>query len=185
MHSHFRYDHDERMKITKPDLILKRAGLKAGMTFLDIGANDGFFTIEAAKILGQTGQVMAVDINQQALTALSKKLQASKLNNVQIFTSKAEDFMPKKHLADIIFYGICLHDFADPKLALLNARQLLKTSGIIYDYDWRADSLISIGPPHSIRLSKEDVTKLAQEVGLKVISAYDLDRHFYEVIIGQ
>ena len=38
-----------------------RRYLRPGSTFVDIGANEGFFTVQAAKIVGNSGRVLAVE----------------------------------------------------------------------------------------------------------------------------
>ena len=50
---HFKYDPTQRMKILNPKDILESIGLKEGMCFIDLGCNDGYFTLPAAKIVGK------------------------------------------------------------------------------------------------------------------------------------
>ena len=57
-------DEQERRKWQNPENILDGIGLHPGMTFIDIGCGQGFFTIPAAKIVGDSGKVYASDINQ-------------------------------------------------------------------------------------------------------------------------
>lgn len=56
---------------TPPEKVLKPY-LKEGMTFVDLGAGMGFFSIRGAKIVGKSGKVIAVDIQQQMLDTLMK-----------------------------------------------------------------------------------------------------------------
>ena len=42
----------ERKKTQDPVSILSKAGLKPGMTFVDIGCGQGYFSIPAAKLVG-------------------------------------------------------------------------------------------------------------------------------------
>lgn len=61
-----------RRWLQNPTKILK-PHLREGMRALDIGCGPGFFTIPMAKLVGETGSVAAVDIQQQMLDLLAKE----------------------------------------------------------------------------------------------------------------
>ncbi len=177
---HFKYNERERLKLQDPRSILKSIGLKKGMTFIDLGSNDGFFTLPAAKIVGEKGKIIALDIDQEALSKLTQKLKKEKINNTITILGPAEKSLPFKNIADIIFLGTVLHDFKDPAKVLKNSRKMLKDNGLIYDFDWRKIKS-KLGPPFEIRLSQEEVKKLAQEAELKIKSTDIINDLFYEV----
>lgn len=52
-----------------------RQFLKTGMSFVDIGANIGWFTLNAAKIVGPTGRVVSFEPRSDTYTALTQSLQ--------------------------------------------------------------------------------------------------------------
>ena len=55
------FDEDRRRKWQNPEDILREIGLETGMTFLDIGCGNGFFTLPAARMVGPAGQVYGLD----------------------------------------------------------------------------------------------------------------------------
>lgn len=57
------------------ETIFIRNFLSAGMTFVDIGANIGWFTLNAAKIVGPTGRVISFEPRADTYAALSRSLQ--------------------------------------------------------------------------------------------------------------
>ncbi len=181
-HHHFKYDPAQRMKILNPEDILKAIGLKEGMCFVDLGCNDGYFTLPAAKIVGDRGKVIALDIDEEALNRLSQKIKQNKITNTTILHSAAEKSLPYKNIADVIFFGTVLHDFNDPIKVLKNSKKMLKKDGIIYNLDWQK-TRSEIGPPFEIRLSIDDVRKLADEADLKLESSKNISDLFYEVIL--
>lgn len=182
-HQHrFTYNENERRKRQNPELILQNTGLKKGMCFMDIGCNNGFFSLPAARMVGENGKIYAVDIDSDALNDLKNKLRASNISNVEIVNLSAEATMLGENMADVIFFGMCLHDFKDPLKVLKNAKAMLKDDGIIYDYDWREVNA-ELGPPLSIRLSPEQVKQLAVSAGLKFSSTTILDNNFYAVVL--
>jgi ubiquinone/menaquinone biosynthesis C-methylase UbiE len=50
-----------------------------GMTVLDVGCGPGFFSIELAKLVGDQGKVIAVDLQQGLLDKLQDKIKGSNL----------------------------------------------------------------------------------------------------------
>ena len=179
---HFKYDPAQRMKILNPKDILESIGLKEGMCFIDLGCNDGYFTLPAAKIVGKKGKVIALDIDEEALDRLSQKIEQQKITNTTVILGPAEKLLPYKDIADVIFYGTVLHDFKDPIKVLKNSKKMLKKEGLIYNLDWQKIQT-ETGPPFEIRLSKDDVRKLAEDAELKYESSKDISELFYEVIL--
>ena len=64
-----------RRLIHNPDQILA-SYVSGGMTVLDIGPGMGFFTLPLAGMVGPGGQVIAVDIQADMLSALQRRAQA-------------------------------------------------------------------------------------------------------------
>jgi FkbM family methyltransferase len=63
---------------------LVRGWLKPGMTFLDVGANFGYFTLLAASITGPSGRVLAVEPSPYAFSRLSETVRVNSLNQVRV-----------------------------------------------------------------------------------------------------
>ena len=160
----FLHDEDERRKWQNPENILAEVGLSRGMTFIDIGCGQGFFTIPAARIVGDNGKVYASDISQTNIAKLQKKLNAGGLNNVIVEAGKAEDLLSCEGCADIVFFGIVLHDFENPLKVLANAHAMLKPTGKLVDLDWKKEPT-EIGPPLNIRFSEEQASQLLATSG--------------------
>jgi ubiquinone/menaquinone biosynthesis C-methylase UbiE len=77
--------------VRNPDKLLKAAGLKEGHKALEVGCGPGFFTIPAAKIVGDAGHVYAVDINPRAVDRVTKKTKREALTNVTASCINASD----------------------------------------------------------------------------------------------
>ena len=160
-------DEQERRKWQNPEDILSEIGLRPGMTFADIGCGQGFFTVPAAKIVGDSGKVYASDISEPNIQKLREKVASEKLKNVILETGKAEDLILCSACADIVFFGIVLHDFEDPRKVLANAHSMLKKPGKLVDLDWKKE-LMEFGPPLNIRFSEEKAIQLIELSGFKV-----------------
>jgi ubiquinone/menaquinone biosynthesis C-methylase UbiE len=160
-------DEQERRKWQNPENVLAEIGLKSGMTFADIGCGQGFFTIPAAKIVGDNGKVYASDISEINIQKLREKVDAAGLTNVIMETGKAEDLILCDACADIVFFGIVLHDFENPSKVLTNAHSMLKKTGKLVDLDWKKEPT-GLGPPLHIRFSEEKAIQLIESSGFHV-----------------
>jgi FkbM family methyltransferase len=69
--------------------ILQR--LRPGDTFFDAGANIGFYTILAAKLVGDKGRVIAVEMMPDTVAILRNHLKLNRLANVQVIDRALSD----------------------------------------------------------------------------------------------
>jgi len=175
------YDETGRRQWQNPEQILETIGLKAGMTFLDIGCGQGFFTLPAAKTVGEKGKVYALDISANNIAVLQQKLSLAGLNNVVPYAQPAENAILCEHSADISFFGIVLHDFQDARQVLLNAFHMLKPTGILANLDWEKESAV-YGPPENIRFSREKAANLISETGFEITSIADSGLYHYLIL---
>jgi ubiquinone/menaquinone biosynthesis C-methylase UbiE len=175
-HGGFSLDETTRRSWYKPEAILRN--LHSGMVFIDIGCGDGFFSIFAAKKVGEKGKVFAVDIDTQAIEKLKNKAASEGLTNVTAKADRAEDLVFCKQCADFVFYSMDLHDFNDPLKVLQNAKQMIKTNGWLIDLDWKKMDM-PFGPPTSIRFSEEKASELICSAGFTVIETKDAGPYHY------
>ena len=180
-HGGFLLDEEKRRKWFNPEKVLKDAGLGLGMTFVDVGCGDGFFTILAAQIVGKTGKIYAVDTDASAIERLKHKADKKGLTNIKAVVAKAEETVFCDECADIVFYSIVLHDFHDPAKVLLNAKRMLKPDGKLVDLDWKKKRTTH-GPPVRIRFSEEQAQALIKNAGFDIESVRDAGRDHYIVV---
>jgi len=58
--------------------------LKPGMTFVDIGANSGYYSVLASCLLGEEGRVVAFEPGPENLRVLHRNVKANELHNVTV-----------------------------------------------------------------------------------------------------
>lgn len=156
-------------------------GLRAGFTFVDVGCGDGFFAIPAAKLVGEKGKVYASDIDGEAIGMLKEKAAKEGLGNLHSKVGAAEETVFCESCADIVFFGIVLHDFSSQAKVLANAKRMLKPSGKLVDLDWKREPA-EMGPPLQIRFSEEKATRLIETAGFKVQTVKESGLYHYIIV---
>ena len=171
----------ERRKWQDPDAVLAEIGVKAGLTFVDVGCGDGYFSLPAARLVGETGRVYGMDVDASAIDRLAQKAAAEGVTNLILTAGKAEDTVLCSSCADIVFFGIDLHDFQDPRKALSNARAMLKPAGRLIDLDWKKMRQ-DFGPPYDVRFTEQEASRLIESAGFRVESARDAGPYHYLIV---
>ncbi len=180
----FRADDPERKEWQDPEKILPAIGLEEGMTFIDVGCGEGYFALPAARRVGHRGRVYAFDINPDAVAGLWEHAATEGLKNLSAEVRAAEEAVACEGCADIVFFGIDLHDFADPVQVLQNAKTMLRPSGRLIDLDWK-DIPMDFGPPAEKRFSIHKARGLIESAGFRVQSVGDAGPYHYLIIAGR
>lgn len=174
-------DDPERRKWQNPEAILADIGLKPGFTFMDIGCSGGFFALPAARMVGSTGKVYGLDIDDRSITSLKEQADREGLTNLHLTVGRAEESVMCEQCADIVFFGMALHDFQEPSKVLENARRMVKPTGRLVDLDWKKEPM-EMGPPLKIRFSEETAAHLIEAAGFSVETIKDSRPYHYIVI---
>ncbi len=173
-------DEAARRRWQHPESILEGIGLARGGTFIDVGCGDGFFALPAARIVGPHGRVCGIDIDAEALDLLREKARSEGLENVVLRKGKGEEIVLCDGCADVVFFGIDLHDFVDPTRVLLNAKRMMRNTGVVVDVDWKKEAL-PLGPPPAKKFSPEHAASLMTEAGLEVRTVTEAGPYHYIV----
>lgn len=65
------------------------SGLKKGDVFIDVGANVGYYSVLAGKIVGETGQVISIEPIPDTARVLNLNLRLNRLKNVKVLQKAA------------------------------------------------------------------------------------------------
>jgi ubiquinone/menaquinone biosynthesis C-methylase UbiE len=177
----FRSDDPERRQWQNPEKILASIGLTPGMVFVDPGCGDGYFALPAARMVGPKGRVIAVDIDASAVNRLRNQAESEGLVQLSATVMSAEKTIACEGCADIVFFGIDLHDFSDPSQVIRNAKKMLRPSGLLVDLDWK-DQMMSMGPPLLKRFSIDKARSLIKSEGFHIVSVSDEGLYHYRII---
>jgi ubiquinone/menaquinone biosynthesis C-methylase UbiE len=182
LHFHRSYGNQkERREWQNPEAILRETGLKLGSTFVDVGCGDGFFSIPAARTVGQKGRVYCVDVSSGAIDILKENARMAGLENLIFKVGRAEETVFCEACADFLFFGIVLHDFQNIDKVLTNTRKMLKSSGRLVDLDWKKESM-PFGPPLRIRLAETEAADMIEKAGFHIESTGAIGHYSYLIV---
>ena len=154
---------DERLQINR---VMDVLGIATGKSVADIGAGSGWFTVRAAKRVGRSAVVYAVDINPDATRHIQERAQKEQLPNVRTILSKADDAMLPAGSVDAVLLLKTYHEVAAPVILLRNLKASLRPGARVGVIDRNGT-----GTDHGVQ--KDVVIREAAEAGYKLTEQYD------------
>lgn len=171
-------ENPQRLAELSPPETLARLGLKDKMTFADIGAGTGIFTTAAAQITH--APIYAIDPSANMREILSSKKSALALDNVEILADVS--ILPEESV-DLALLCTVLHEIEAQEAFLAQIAARLKQTGRLAVIEFHK-SESPFGPPFSIRLSPEDIIRLASAAGFVERERFTLGENFYCICFG-
>ncbi|MFA5029877.1 MAG: methyltransferase domain-containing protein [Patescibacteria group bacterium] len=165
--------------------VYEKIGLMLGMNVGDLGCgNLGYFSLPAAKIVGKSGTVYAVDILKSALQAVENRAKQEGIDNLKTVWSNLEVVgatkIPEASL-DIAFIHNVLFQSDKDDLVIKEAYRLVKLGGKLMVIDWLKVKA-PFGPLLGDRIDKEEVKKMAQATGFNFLEEFMAGPYHYGLI---
>ena len=127
-------DSDLRRWVQPPDKLIERSGIISGMTVLELGCGSGAFTTFVARVVGERGKVYAVDIQQDMLKQLERKLAKKEnkdITNIKLKQASAYELPIEDESIDLAYMVTVLEEIPDRGRALREILRVLKPGGIL------------------------------------------------------
>lgn len=154
---------EDRLQI---DRVMDILGIAPGKNVADIGAGSGWFTVRAAKRVGEAGMVYAVDINPESIRYIDDRLRKESLHNAQTILGREDDpLLPAKQI-DAVLLLKTYHEVARPVSLLRNLRGALRPGAKVGIIDRNGN-----GENHGV--DRRVVLKEAGEAGYALVARYD------------
>ena len=130
----------ERWLQKSAEMFLRNQDMREGQKVVDFGCNNGNYTIPAARIVGETGTVYAIDKDKTGLQELKHAVRDEALENVHFIQIKdgKKIPLPVGHVDMVLLYDV-LHRGYMPEAAqrerlLRQVYQVLKPNGLLSFY---------------------------------------------------
>lgn len=124
-------DNSFRKWLHNPQKILKPY-IQKGMTVLDLGCGPGVFTVEIAKMLQDSGKVIAADLQEGMLEIIAHKIKGTDLEKrVELHKCQA-DSIGISEKADFVLAFWMVHEVPDHDSLFKELKSILKPEGKIF-----------------------------------------------------
>lgn len=164
-----------------PATNLNKLGLTDGMKIVDLGAGSGFYSIEAAKRVGATGRVYAIDVQKDLLERLRSVGASQGLRNIEVIWGNAEKIGGTKlreGIADRVVVSNVLFQIEKPDDFSLEIKRIIKPGGRVLVVDWSEVS--TLGPSTVVPSSQAQA--LFEKAGFKLEEQFGAGDHHYGMI---
>lgn len=141
----------EREEEENPTKLLELFELKPDQHIADIGVGSGYHTRRIAPVVGESGQVYAVDIQPEMLTILKQNLDAEGITNVTPILGEIEDTNLPANQIDMAFMVDVYHECSHPYEMIQSICEALKPGGRLILVEYRKeDDWVPIKPLHKM-----------------------------------
>lgn len=123
------YDNDLRYRLANP--LVELAQLQNGQKILDVATGTGIVAIAAAKIVGNQGKIIGVDISTGMLSQAQQKIAAASLQNIELIEADADYLNFNDNSFDVIFCSSAIPWFSDIPGVLRSWYRCLKKGGLV------------------------------------------------------
>jgi len=162
-----------------PRDIIDAMGLKSGGVVADVGTGVGFMVPYLSHAVGDTGQVIAEDIQSDFLDKARMKAQLGHLINVKFVAGTDMDpKLPADTLQAVLVLDV-YHHFDYPEAMLSHIRDSLLSDGklVIVEYFKRPGAIPGGDPDRAvehIRLDQDDMIREVEANGFRLVLKRDL-----------
>jgi ubiquinone/menaquinone biosynthesis C-methylase UbiE len=124
--------------------VLKEVDIKPGFHILDYGCGPGSYSIVAARLVGSTGKVYALDVHPLAIQRVGNAASRKGLTNIETIQSDCATGLGDESI-DVVFLYDILHHLSEPDAVLEEMHRVLKPSGILScnDHHLKEEEIIS------------------------------------------
>lgn len=161
------FDDPQRDTWQKPDEVIAALGLKPGQTVADLGAGTGYFERRLARAVGDSGMVLAVDIEPGMVQHLAERALKEQTGNVvPVLALPQEPFLPKGRV-DCVLIVDTYHHFDDRLRYFKRMQQALTPTGRVVVIDFHKKPL-PVGPPPEHKLPRDYVVDEMKQAGYRL-----------------
>lgn len=159
-------------------------GLKEGMKVGELGAGSGHYALAAAHVVGATGRVYAVDVQEDVLKHLKDSAHRQHLRNVETVWGNVEKVGGTKlrdHALDAVILANTLFQLEHKGGVVSEISRVLAPGGTLLVVDW-AGSYGGIGPKPGHVVSEHAAEKLFIDAGFHKVKDFRAGAHHYAIV---
>lgn len=122
---------DRRDAFGEADAVIRAMGIRRGQVVADIGAGDGYYVAKLAPLLGDSGRVLANDIEPRYLALLRRRVAQAGWRNVDVIEGLPHDPLLPAGRVDAALMIHMYHEIEQPFGLLYHLAFAMKPNGLI------------------------------------------------------
>jgi ubiquinone/menaquinone biosynthesis C-methylase UbiE len=158
------FDGPERAAWQKPDHVIALMSISPGMTVVDLGAGTGFFEPALDRAVGDSGKVLALDVEPNMVEHLKARAAQENLGRVEARLVATDDPGLAPQSVDRILVVNTWHHIDDRGPYAAKLGRALRAGGSIWVVDF--DKTSAKGPPANHKLDPAEVIAELEAGGL-------------------
>ncbi len=152
----------------RPAEVMDALGIHEGSAVADVGCGDGYFVERISRRVGTSGLVYGVDVDDEALRDLRRRVEREKLSNVRVVRGKESDPLLPPESLDAVLIVNAYHEMREFAAMLRAIHASLRHGGRLAVIDAVADDDASRASQTSSHTIAESlVRKEAEEGGFR------------------
>jgi tRNA A58 N-methylase Trm61 len=158
-----------RNEMQKPAEVVAALGIRSGATVADVGTGVGYMLPYLSNAVGESGLVLAEDIQSDFLEIARKNVAEEKLGNVELVLGAETDPKLPPGAVDLELLLDVYHHFDYPEKMLAALAAALRNDGRMAIVEYYKQEM----PAGHIRLDRDDVIREVESYGFRVASRND------------
>jgi ubiquinone/menaquinone biosynthesis C-methylase UbiE len=153
------------------DLLVEALGITPGMTVAEVGAGDGWLTVEMARRVGPAGRVYSTEIEDWQLEEIRAAARDAGVSNVTVLQAGERSTNLPPACCDAIFMRRVYHHLSAPGSVTSDLHRALKPSGRLAVIEFGAGSVIGAVTREGI--DSADLARQVTDSGLEAVPVGD------------
>lgn len=124
------------------DLLVNALGIRDGAAIGEIGAGDGWLSVEVARRVGPSGRVYSTELDTGRLDEIRATAREAGLSNVTVIEAASQSTNLTPDCCDAIFMRRVYHHLDDPRLIVADINRALKPMGRLAIIEFESGGLV-------------------------------------------
>lgn len=159
--------------------VLEKAGIRTGMTVLDVGCGAGDVAFCAAQLVGPKGKVVAIDQSPDALALAEYRASEMGYENIEFIQADLNAYLPESPVDAVVGRLVLLYQ-KDPVATLAHLKKGLKNDGVLAIQEFNMMAVRSWPSLPLFDRHAQIITDVFTKAGMDAMLGCRLFYHFQE-----